>query len=62
MLQLVQMKKFSASQKVCKIGDLNVNKELGLDKNKGKDNAHGLTMSEIPPPPPPIDNARFGYV
>jgi hypothetical protein len=56
------MKKFSASQKVCKIGDLNVNKELGLDKNKGKDNAHGLTMSEIPPPPPPIDNARFGYV
>ncbi len=43
------------------IGDPNVNKESGLDKNKGKENAQGLTMSEIPPPPP-IDNGRFGYV
>jgi hypothetical protein len=43
------------------IGDPNVNKELGLEKNKGKDNAQGLTMSEILPPPP-IDNGRFGYV
>jgi len=45
------------------ISDPNVNKESGLDKNKGKDNAQALTMSEIPPPPPPpIDNGRFGYI
>ncbi len=44
------------------IGDPNVNKELGLDKSKGKDNAQGLIMYEIPPHPPPIDNGRFSYI
>jgi hypothetical protein len=42
--------------------DANVNKELGFDNSRGKDNAKGLNTNEILPLPPPIDNSRLGYV
>jgi hypothetical protein len=44
------------------IVDIDVSDEKGSKGSKREDNLQALTMSEIPTPPPLVDNGRSGYV